>query len=375
MSLPVVDLKGDAGEQGFAHGRALADAVAHNVEVYFDRFEREASLGRAEAIGRTREYLKAIGDRAPDYEAGMRGLAEGAGLPYDEIAVLNLRYELLYYQYSTVKAAEAALKLAKGDLPRPDGCTAFALLPEATSSGRLLVGQNWDWIPQVKGALLRIREAGGIGILGFTEAGILGAKIGLNSSGVTLCINGMLTTADDWHRFTLPFHWRCHAILRARDFDAAVSVVADEPRACTTNYLVAQAPDRVVDLEAAPDKLGRIGCEGGVLSHANHFEDPASLGVEEPPSLGRPFSRHRTRRMRELLDLGKPWTLPALKEALRDHDGRPNSICRHADEALPEIERVITLSAIVMDPETGRLWASDGPPCESEFQELALDRA
>jgi len=376
MSLPVVDLKGDAGEQGFAHGRALADRVAHNVEVYYDRFEREVSLSRAEAIERTGEYLRAIGDRAPDYEAGMRGLAEGSGLPYDDIAVLNLRYELLYYQYGTVKAAEAARKIAAQaaarELPKPDGCTSFALLPEATVSGRLLVGQNWDWIPQVKGALLRIREADGFGLLGFTEAGILGAKIGLNGAGVTLCINGMLTTADDWHRFTLPFHWRCHEILRARSFDAAVAVVADEPRACTTNFLVSQAPDRVVDLEAAPEKLGRIACDGGVLSHANHFENPEALGVEEPPSLGRPFSRHRARRLRELLAAGQPWTLPALKEALRDHDGLPNSVCRHGDESLPEIERVITVSAIVMDPEGGRLWATDGPPCESEFQEVAL---
>ncbi len=373
MSLPVVDLTGGPAEQGLAHGRALADEVAHNLDLYFHRFEREVDLSRAEAISRTREYLAAIDGRAPEYELAMRGLAEGAGLPYDEVAVLNLRYELLYYQYGTVKAAEAARELAAREgRPEPDGCTSFALLPEATQSGRLLMGQNWDWFPNARCALIRCHGDGEPGILGFTEAGIVGIKTGFNDRGVALCINGMLSTEDDWSRFTLPFHWRCHAILRSACFDDAVAVVADEPRTCTTNFLLAGAPSAVIDLEASPEHLGRIECRDGCLAHANHFEDPAGVGIVEPPSLTRHHSRHRARRLGELLTAGRPWTLPALKEALRDHDNRPNSVCRHGDETLPEIERVITVSSIIMDPEGGMLWATDGPPCEGNYQTVEL---
>lgn len=371
MSLPVVDLSGSAGEQGHAHGRALAQAVAHNLAVYFDRLEREVGLSRAEAIARSSDYLGALGDRAPDYRDAMAGIAEGAGVPFDEVLVLNLRYELLYYGYATVKADEAARRMAKE--PRPDGCTAFALLPGATADGELLVGQNWDWIPQVRGALLRSRDEDGLRRLAFTEAGIAGGKIGLNSAGVSLCINGMITGGDDWSRFTLPFHWRCHEILRARSFDAARAVIADEPRACTTNYLVAQAPDRVEDLEAAPDALGRIDCADDLLVHANHFEDPEGLGIDEPPSLARPFSKGRAARLRELLDARRDWSVAFLQDALRDHVHRPNSVCRHADTSLPASEQVITVSSLIMAPGRGRLWASDGPPCAGGYQELALD--
>ncbi len=373
MSLPIVDLKGQPGEQGFAHGRALAEDIAHNLDLYFHRFEREVELSRAEAVSRTKEYLAAIDGRAPGYEASMRGLAEGAGVPYDEVAVLNLRYELLYYQYGTVKAAEAARELAARERrPEPDGCTSFALLPEATRDGRLIIGQNWDWFPQAKCALLRCRGDGEPALLGFTEAGIVGAKTGFNERGVALCINGMLSTEDDWSRFTLPFHWRCHAILRSGGFEEAVALVADEPRTCTSNFLLAGTPDRVVDLEASPEHLGRIVCEDGCLAHANHFEDPEGLGIEEPPSLTRHHSRHRARRLGTLLTDGKVWSLSALMEALRDHDGRPNSVCRHGDETLPEIERVITVSSIIMDPEAGMLWATDGPPCEGDYRAFTL---
>lgn len=372
MSLPVVELEGDAYAQGLAHGRALAAAIAHNLRVYLDRFEREARLARTELLARTGAYLEALGGRAGEYRRGMEGIAEGAGQPFDLIAMLNLRYELLYYQYGTVRAAEAARQLGPGR-SEPDGCTAFALLPEATAAGRLLVGQNWDWIPEAKGALLRVHPEDGPGRLGFTEAGIVGMKIGCNAAGVALAINGMLSTADDWRRFTLPFHWRCHAVLAAPDFAAAVAVIADEPRACTTNYLVAQAPDQVLDLEAAPDALGRVSCREGCLAHANHFEDPAAIGVVEPPSLTRPYSRGRAARLEALLRGGRPVTLAALQGMLRDHEQRPNSVCRHEDEALPAVERVHTVASLIMEPETGRLWATDGPPCGAAYQELSLD--
>ncbi len=372
MSLAVVELNGDAYAQGLAHGKALAAAIAHNLRVYLDRFEREAKLPRPELLARSGAYLEALGGRAVEYRRGMEGIAAGAGQPFDLIAMLNLRYELLYYQYGTVKAAEAAEQL-KERRAEPDGCTAFALLPAATAAGRLLIGQNWDWIPQVKGALLRVRPEAGPARLGFTEAGIHGLKIGCNAAGVALAINGMLSTADDWARFALPFHWRCDAVLAATSFAAAVAVIADEPRACTTNYLIAQAPDQVLDLEAAPDALGRIGCRDGCLAHANHFEDPAAIGVVEPPSLTRPFSRQRAARLETLLRAGRPVALPALEGMLRDHLHRPNSVCRHEDEALPAVERVHTVASLIMDPAAGRLWATDGPPCAGEYQEVSLD--
>ena len=55
--------------------------------------------------------------------------------------------------------------------------------------------------------------------------------------------------ADDWSRLSLPFHARCHAILRARTLDEAIAVVAGTPRACAVNFLIAQAPDRIVDID------------------------------------------------------------------------------------------------------------------------------
>jgi len=154
---------------------------------------------------------------------------------------MNVRYEILYY-----RSMEMLLN---------DGCTAFAAMPESCANGRLLHGQNWDWIPGVQGAMVQVREPGRPEYLGFTEAGIFGAKIGLNSAGIALTVNGMSTTKDDWERPTVPFHARCREILRAADLEEAEWAVTETPRACSANFLISSSVGEAVDLEAAPDSV------------------------------------------------------------------------------------------------------------------------
>lgn len=374
MSLPVVHLTGTPYEQGVQHGRLLKNRVAHNRDVYFERFAREVGLSRAEALEIAARYAKAILQHNADYEAGMRGVAEGSGLDFLELAALNVRYEILYYQFgrqAMVAAALEGLSRSSGD-GVTDGCTAFAALPEATRDGHLLMGQNWDWIPEVQGAVLHTTDPDGFETLAYTESGVVGAKIGLNSAGVGLAINGMTTVADDWSRLARPFHVRCYEILRSRNLDAAMHVVTGEARSCSTNFLIAQAPDRVVDIEAAPDKIGLLHCEQGCLTHANHFVDPERLGVVEAPNDRRVYSRRRQARLRELLLDRLPLTVESIEDALRDTQDDPFGICRHRNPEEPPEMHYTTVTAVVMDLETRTVHLTDGPPDESPFQTVSL---
>lgn len=362
MGLPHLCLSGTPYEQGVAHGRALRDAIARNLAIYIDRFEREAKLPRAEALARAARYADAIGDLDPDYHAGMRGIADGSGLPLDAIAALNVRYELLYYQFGQNATA----------VRQPDGCTAFAVTPAISAEGHLLIGENWDWIPEVRGALVQTTEPDGLTTLGFTEAGIFGAKIGLNSAGLGLLINGMVATSDDWSRQTLPFHARCRAILRSRCFDDAVAVVTATDRPCAANYVIAQTPDRIIDIEAAPDRVQLWSDEAGCLCHTNHFLDPRRLGVVEPEIERGPDSQDRLARMRHLLAARRPLTRADLAAALRDRTGDPDGICRYPDLTQPPEERYATVVSVIIDLHAQTLWISDGPPDAAPYEEYSL---
>lgn len=362
MTLPLVTLTGTPYAQSVLHGQQLKDRIAHNLGVYFERFEREASLPPAEVRARARRYGAAIEGQNAGYYAAMRGIADGGGFAMDDIAALQVRYEILYFQFGKNAQSE--------DI---DGCTAFAILPEASANGHLVVGQNWDWIPQVQGAVLHATDADGLQTLAFTEAGIVGGKIGLSNRGLGLAINGMTSTDDDWETLAKPFHVRCYEILRAPDFDAAVAVVTDEARACSTNFLIAQTPDRVVDIEAAPDKLRLLSCEGGCLVHTNNFTAPEDIGVAEPPNPKRHFSVGRRSRLSELLDTHAKITVDDLQADLQDHLRFPYGICRHAAVGLePPEHHYITVTSVIMDLTNKTLLLTDGVPCENEFQTVRL---
>ncbi|MDX1934750.1 MAG: C45 family peptidase [Capsulimonadales bacterium] len=373
MSLPIVDLSGTPFDQGLTHGRSLAPRIRHNVDLYFERFRREVGLDRPAVREIASVYADAIRRANAGYFSEMEGVAEGCGIDFIDIAALNVRYEILYYQFGKI-ALELQARRERGELPpgyEIDGCTAFALLPEATASGHLTIGQNWDWIPEVQGGVLR-RDVDGHRSLGYTEAGIVGIKIGLNSAGIGLAINGMTTTEDDWSRLAKPFHVRCYEILQARTFEEAAGVITDEPRSCSTNFLIAQTPDRVADLEAAPDKVNVLSCRDGCLTHANHFVDPDALGIVEPPNDRRIFSRRREERLRERLLAAVPVTVDAIQAALRDTTDDPFGLCRHRDPNVGPEEHYTTVTAVIMDLETKTLHLTDGAPDESEFETVTL---
>lgn len=376
MALPVLEVSGTTRAQGLAHGEELRDRVRCNVDLYFERFLTEGRVSRDTVVRHARAWGEAIRQRVPGYHEGMRGIAEGAGVAPDDIVAVNVRYEILYYLFGVNAIADEAARTAAGGErlghPEPDGCTAFAVLPDRSANGHLFLGQNWDWIPACQGAVVRTREDSGLSTLAFTEAGIFGGKIGLNSEGLGLCINGMTTTEDDWSSLRTPMHVRTWGILRSRSLDAAAAVVTDEPRACAGNLLLAQAPDRALDLEAAPGVIARFACGSGCFVHTNHFTDPDALGVVEPPSERRPHSYNRLNRMQALL-ASKPKVAGSdIKVWVTDHEDHPFGICRHEDWEEPPSEHYVTVTSVLMDLNDRTMTLTDGQPCRGDWQDVSL---
>ena len=155
--------------------------------------------------------------------------------------------------------------------------------------------------------------------------------------------------------------------------DEALCFLTDTHRSCTANFIVGSSQHRVVDMELAPDKLRLIEPRDGVLSHANHFEDPDVLGVFEPPNPRRHLSEFRQKRMEMLLEEQKPLDIPGIQNILKDHENNPQSLCRHLDDSLPESQHTITKTAMIMDLESKKMWVTDGQPCESEFEEFSIE--
>src|SRR6266851_951894 len=297
--LPVLTLKGSPYQIGYKHGKKARLEIEHNLEVYFHRFKSETELSHDVAISRAAKFLEVINKVSPEYAETMKGVAAGSGQEILDVTALNVRYELMYSQFS---------KIGLKPIPKTFGCTAFATLPTAVENGHLMMAQNWDWIPEVKGLFLKVKNGNGPDVLSFTEAGVVGGKIGLNSEGVGLLINGIVSSKDDWARLKKPFHVRCWEILRSKTLGRPVRVIAQGQRNCSANFILGQqktignGKGKVIDIESAPEAVCELGPDKGAVAHTNHFSNPKILGVKQVLDEERLSTQQRYRRIQRLLD-------------------------------------------------------------------------
>jgi isopenicillin-N N-acyltransferase-like protein len=374
-------LTGTPRERGIEHGERFAEEVAANVETYRERFAHEGvdvDALREQAA----EYVEYIERESPDYAAEMRGVAEGSGVDLVDVTMLNVRWEVIYpaWKAQTEKENEAATAGTTTEPEPPvDGCTSFGVMPAATADGTTYMGQNWDWLAPVADTLflMELRREDAPDVLAMTEAGIVGGKIGVNEHGIGIAVNGLISGDDGGDGFRKPYHVRFREVLDAERYDDALRPILETDRVCSANVLVGHADGELIDLEAAPELVNTIYPEGGVLTHSNHFETDAVESVNERRG---PSTLYRAERLRRLLaeevdggDSGREGIgSGAIRDALRDHFGRPSSICSHVDESLPEVEHGQTNASLVIDLRERRILGLRGPPCEGEYHEYAL---
>jgi len=345
----------------------MRSQIDHNLVVYFKRFRNETKLSKEQVLQRAAKYLPVIKKTAPAYAQEMEGVAEGSGSDLLDITALNTRYELMYSQYS---------KLGVPAVTGVDGCTAFAVEPSMSENGHALMAQNWDWIPEVDGLFLRTENGDAPDVISFTEAGVVGGKIGINSEGLGLLINGLVSNKDDWARLEKPFHVQCWEILRSRTLDNALRIISEGKRSCSANFLLGQqnrlGEATIVNVETAPDAVNKLFPDSGVLAHTNHFCNPASVGISQVIDEEWRSTLIRYDRISKLL-AGRVahherLSLERAMSMLRDHDGRPDSLCRHPNLALVEDDRLKSVVSVAMDLEERKMWATDGVPCENDYR-------
>jgi isopenicillin-N N-acyltransferase-like protein len=357
-AVPLLAVSGTYAEMGAETGAATANLVAANLESYIRRFRDDAGLSDADIRRWGAIYHKVAKAYNPDVEAMLTGLAEGAGQPPELIYALNARTEILY------GAAYAA----------DDGCTAVAVLGTHTRDGHTLLAQNWDWHAE-QGAvtfLLATRDTDGFTVLTLAEAGML-AKSGLNSAGLGVCANLLVSDADRGGE-GIPYHLLLRGVLQSPTMARAHRAVLPETRISSGNLLIADRGGEAIDLEVAPEDFGYLLPENGMIAHANHFE--SDIRVRDKRRALSALTLLRSPRIRRLLEpalLQRQVDVEAVRSALNDHYSFPDGICRHASPVDDPVDAIITVYSIIMDLDEGALWIAPAPTCEQAWTRWQLD--
>jgi isopenicillin-N N-acyltransferase-like protein len=293
------------------------------------------------------------------YLEEVRGVAEGAGLDELDVLAINVRTEIMF-------AATAREHL-------PAECTSFAVVPSRTVDGTLLIGQNWDWLPHAADTtvILEARQDEGPDFVTVVEAGLL-AKVGMNSSGVAIAANALVSAADVGTP-AMPFHFLLRALHDAESLADGLAALGRSERSSSANYLLAHADGVALDVEAAPGDYSRLFPgypSDGVLLHTNHFINPGFDG-RDVGLVAMADSAFRLMRARQVVaDRPGPLDRAFFEALLADHATYPLGVCCHPDPRFEPVEQSATLAGVIMEPASRRLWLAEGNPCSAPFELL-----
>jgi isopenicillin-N N-acyltransferase like protein len=360
-----VRVAGTARRRGQMYGEQARPQVERSIEAYGRIFEHYAGWDWSTVVQHARRFVDPIGDFDARYLEEMRGIAEGAGVPFEDVLAINVRTEVMF----AAKARSATARLS-----RTAECTSFAVVPPPGSSRGVLVGQNWDWALHAVGTVVVVEaeQDDGPAYVTVVEAGLL-AKTGFNSHGLGVVTNALVSDADLGEP-GVPYHVMLRGLLDASSPSAALSTLQRAPRSSSANYLLAHRSGLALDVEGAPGDFSRLYLtppdERGHLVHGNHFEHPGFTGADVGLWL-MPDSPFRMQRARGIMrQSGFDATPSSLFGMLGDHAGEPAALCCHPDPSEHPLERSTTVVSVVMDLADSSMWLVHGSPCTTAPRHL-----
>lgn len=360
-AFPVLRVHGGPRRRGRAYGAQAKAQIRRSIASYEQVFRHYAGWDWSTVRKHAARFADAIADFSPGSAREIAAIAEGAGVEAADILALNTRSEIMF------AGRRPALDHIAGE------CTSFALAPDRTATARITVGQNWDWLEHARqtAIVLEVRRDDGPDFITVVEAGLL-AKVGLNSSGVGLCTNTLISDGDEG-RVAVPYHVLLRCVLDSESGQAAAAQIQRAQRASSANFLIVDDSGFCVDLEAAPfdNGISELTAANGLVTHSNHFISDGLTG-EDRYLQRKPHSANRLRNITRSLGGRQRLTSLDLRAALADHRDSPDSVCQHPNPAMPAEERTCTVAAVIMDVGDRRLEFTPGNPCETSWTVVTL---
>ena len=333
--LPVVDLRGSSAERGRQHGRALRRQIEHAVGFYAGLFGR-LGLSAAEVRRRAARFVEPTHRLNPLLAAEFEGIAEGARCHLHDVYALSARYEIAFTE------------VALGE------CSNVFVGAERSTTGATLLGQNWDWRPEVAAfrVILRSLCDDGPDHVMISECGQPG-KFGLNSAGLGLVAAGLDCTARHATGDQLYVGLKRTA-LQCASIEEAGAILAANPPLATVNVIAAEDAGAGCEIEYTPaGPVRRDLAPAELYWHTNHCRETGE------PS-GFENSLRRGRRWSELTGDADAVSPRTLESWLADREG-DDRICQTPRPGDTRITSLETLSSLVLDLRARTLWATAGP--------------
>jgi isopenicillin-N N-acyltransferase-like protein len=354
LDIKLIRVKGSHRSMGRQIGEGAAPEIHRMLAVYRQTFEtayRQLRLTWEDAVLQAKKYYPFAEEHTPRYVAELEGIAEAAGVDFDDLMVLNCMEAI----------TSDALHL---------GCTSLAVGGERTADGHVLVGHNEDWLPEDEENTYLIHAAPDDEppFLALTYGGLL-PNIGFNAAGIAQCCD---TVYPDDVRVGIPRIFVSRAVLGAARLSEAIRAVIRRQRAAGYNHLIAHSSGEIYNIEVSAKCFATIYGSDGLLAHTNNYLTRRMKQVEDGTE-DLISSRVRVNRALRLLRNQHQHTVDTIRGILCDHTNYPNSICSHVEPEDSPLDRQKTIASMIMDLTSLEMHFCWGSPCEGDYSVYRLD--
>ncbi len=266
--LSLVRLEGSPYEIGLQQGKLLKDQIQDVYKIYlnalvYKKWIKEYAIlkGVTDAYSNPQKSMAKFAkqsekDIPAEYIEEMKGLAEGAGIPYQE--VLNMSSHVDYF---------AVLM-----------CSTFAANGKATTDGNLIEARNLDWASgglqelDKYSTVFVVKPQKGHAFISVIYPGIVGALTAINDAGITAELNFSMAKKNGKEGMPALVLLR-HVIQYAGSLDEAEKILREIPRIAGYNITVTDAKTNDARLiEITNEVVGTQGLnDDGSLVSTNHF--------------------------------------------------------------------------------------------------------
>jgi isopenicillin-N N-acyltransferase-like protein len=353
--LPMIKVKGSHREIGQQVGEACREKIRHHIEnahiLIQDSFPSLELTWEGAQI-QARKYMPFAQERYPQYVEEMIGLAEGAGVLYDDVAVVN------------------ALEAVTMDALHLSKCTSMAVNKERTINGHVLIGHNEDWLPEDEPDVYLIHATPNDepAFLSMTYGALL-PNIGFNSYGIAQCCDSVY---PDDSRIGIPRVLVSRGVLAKKTLGDAIRETLTPRRAAGYNHILVHESGEIYSVEVSARKFAVLYANEGSIVHTNHFLDSNMQAIEDEPD-ELIATRIRYFRAKRLLDNVVLHSIETLQNIQKDHINFPNSICNHAEYVTDPLDREKTVNALIIDLTERVMHIAWGNPCVNSYYAYQLE--
>lgn len=352
---PLVRVSGTHHEMGRQIGEACREQVRRSIEngrsLLADAYQQLELTWEGARI-QASKYIPFAQERYMQYVEELMGVAEGADVAFEDLAVLN------------------AMEAVTMDALHLTRCTSLAVNDERTADGHVLMAHNEDWVPEDEDDvfIIHAKPAKEAPFLAMTYGGLL-PNIGFNAHGIAQMCDSVYPSDS---RIGTPRVVVSRAVLASRTPDEAIRHMLSAQRAAGYNHLLVHESGELYSVEVSARKFAILYGLEGYIVHTNHYISPVMQTVErEPEDLV--ASRIRYFRAQRLVRRVEAHTIKTLQAIQRDHVNFSNSICNHAMDVNNPLDREKTVNAMVIDLTAREMHIAWGNPCENPYHTYHLD--